>query len=178
MNSLFKKFATISAISLALLGAPKKSEAGVGVISLIGGPAGVPVIVAGAGLMIGGSAAVLGVCYVGMTVADWNDDCPIFANFTFWPGLVLLNSQSDKSLALDLMSKYGADQESAERISDRLYNKAVRSAKKVAATGNAKEGEATVVKLSVSLSAKELSELASEEFAATEGFHHLVNDYR
>lgn len=178
MTTFFKKVTAVVAISLALLGAPKKSEAGIGVISLIGGPAGVPIIIAGAGLAIGGTAVVLGTCYVGMKLADWSQDCPIFINLTFWPGLLLLNAGEENKLAADIMAKYGADQESADRIADRFHNKALRSLKEIAKTESSQNaGEAVVVQVAVSLSAEELSELVSDEFAASNSFQQLVRDY-
>lgn len=178
MKNLFKKMLVVSAIALTALGAPKKSEAGIGVISLIGGPAGVPVIVAGAGVMVGGSAAVLGTCYVGMAVADWSEDCPIFMNFTFWPGLVLLGSDSaDNGLVADIMEKYSADEESANRIYDRIYNKALRASRQMEAQETINPEEALVVNFDVSLSREELEDIVTPEFSNSRGFELLVQDY-
>lgn len=161
---------------------PSNADAAFGVVSWIGGTGGVVLIKVGAILATAGSAAVLGTCYIGEEVAGWSPDCPALINFTVWPGLALLSEDgalASSSIAKQLASKYHADSESANRIADRIYNKAI-AASKAAAQGRlpVHSDERLVVQAKVSLTAEELMELSEPEFIGSEGFAQLVQDYR
>lgn len=182
MKNKIKKL--VGAGLLCCVGAmsPSNADAAFGVVSLIGGTGGVVLIKVGAILASAGSAAVLGTCYIGEKTAGWSPDCPMFINFTFWPGLALLSADgtsATSTIAEQLTSKYHADSESANRIADRIYNKAI-AASKAAAQGQlpAHSDERLVVQAKVSLTAEEVMELSEPEFIGSQGFAQLVQDYR
>jgi hypothetical protein len=182
MKNRIKKLVGASLLCCVSAMGPSNAHAAFGVVSLIGGTGGAVLIGAGAVLTIAGSAGVLGTCYVGGNSAGWSKSCRNFRNFAFWPGLALLSadgSSASSTIAEQISSKYHADSESANRIADRIYNKAI-AASKAAAQGQlpANSSERLVVHANVSLSAEELMELSEPEFIGSEGFAQLVQDYR
>jgi|GEM_PF-6125649 len=174
MKQSLTKFAVTLALTGATILGSAKSEAAIGVISLLGGPGGIVLIKIGAGVLVGGVAGVEGVCAIGERTAGWSADCPIFMNIPFWSGLALMGTEANSAsvqIADRLRANFQADDLSANRIADRIYNRSLRASQSGSVEQHV-EGQFLISKLT--LSPEELATLATPEFQQTAGYSSLL----
>ena len=178
------KFLLMWILATSLLATPNNSKAGIGVISLLGGPGGYPII-AFAGKTMGYSALGFYGCGIVYRIrnhrwptADDFDLCQFITILPIGVGLIILDAgdSEHEGLIKELMMSYGADQDSAANIADRLYNKALAASYENQKLGKEVSGH-LVVESEISLSQDELTDLSSSDFIGTAGFQKMVKNF-
>jgi hypothetical protein len=156
------------------------AHAGIGVISLIGGPGGLVLIETGGAMILGSVPITAAGCFVAAKVAPdsaWADqeNCGMFVNALFWPGLLLLDAndtaapQSLDALTDHIATKYGAPNDDAMNVADLMYDKALKASKTQSSDPNAPIPTFTI-------SQDELDSITSPAFQAAPGFQQLAKD--